>query len=379
MSKGLQPIWVDTTDGIAAVADACATQGTMALDTEADSLHSYYHKTCLIQATADGGNFVIDPLALAADELRPLWRLVEDPSIPVLMHGADYDLRVLDRDFGVRIRGLKDTQTMAMLLGEPKTGLAALLDKELDVRLDKRHQRADWGRRPLTRSQIVYAAADTAHLAELAVRLRARLDQLGRWSWAVEEFARLEQVRHVEPEPDPLAFERVKGVRALRGAERNRAFSLYRWRDAEARRLDIPPFKVLGNTPLVELARTAPRTAAGLARVDQLGPKFVRRWGHEVLGALGQPDAAPGLQRPSRRPDHPPRIVRRLKRLIAVRDQIAGELELQPGLVCARACAAAVAECEPAPSSPDGLAAAGLSGWRLDLLGTRFLEVLAND
>ncbi len=379
MADQPQPIWVDTDDGIAAVADACASQGSMALDTEADSLHSYFHKVCLIQVTADGADFVIDPLAVDPDELAPLWQLVEDAAVPVLMHGADYDLRVLDRDYGVRIRGLVDTQIMAQLLGEPKTGLAALLDNELGVTLDKRHQRADWGRRPLTRSQITYAAADTAYLVDLARALRTRLEQLGRWGWAVDEFARLEQVRYVAPEPDPWAFERVKGVRALRGAERDRAYTLYQWRDREAQRLDTPPFKVLGNMPLVELARTAPERPAELAEVDQLGPRFVRRWGRDVVRALRRPEAAPQRRPSRRRSDLAPRAVRRLKRLTAARDEIAAELGLDPGLVCARACATAVAEQEPVPGSSDELADAGLTGWRLEVLGPRFLAVLTDD
>ena len=379
MVEHLQPIWVDDADGVAAVADACASQGAMALDTEADSLHSYFHKVCLIQVTADGGDFVIDPLALRADDLAPLWRHVEDASLSVLMHGADYDLRVLDRDYGVRIRGLVDTQIMAQLLGEPKTGLAALLDQELGVTLDKRHQRADWGRRPLTRSQVTYAAADTAYLADLARKLRTRLEQLGRWHWAVEEFARLEQVRYVAPDPDPWAFERVKGVRALRGSERNRAYTLYQWRDREAQRLDTPPFKVLGNKPLVELARTAPERPAELADIDQLGPRFVRRWGRDVVRALRRPEAAPQRRPDRRRSDLPPSVVRRLKRLTAVRDEIAAELGLDPGLVCARACATSVAEHEPVARSSDELADAGLTGWRLEVLGSRFLSELADD
>jgi ribonuclease D len=379
MGNNLQPIWVEDADGVAAVADACASEGGMALDTEADSLHSYFHKVCLIQVTADGGDFVIDPLAVAPEALDPLWRLVEEAEVPVLMHGADYDLRVLDRDHGVRIRGLEDTQIMAQLLGEPKTGLAALLDQELGVTLDKRYQRADWGRRPLTRSQVAYAAADTAYLGDLAQKLRTRLETLGRWHWAVDEFGRLEQVRYVAPEPDPWAFERVKGVRALRGAERDRAFALYEWRDREARRLDVPPFKVLGNKPLVELARTVPDSQATLAEVDQLGRRFVRRWGRDVLRTLRRPDAAPQRRPGRRRSELAPRVVRRLKRLIAVRDEVAAELGLDPGLVCARASATSVAEQEPVAGSSAELEDAGLTGWRLEVLGPRFLAALADD
>ena len=246
MLNDLNPIWVDTRAGVDEVAAAARSAGWLALDTEADSLHSYFHKTCLVQVTADNRNFVIDPLAMDSSDLDPLWEVVEDPGIPVLMHGSDYDIRVLDRDYDTRIRGLVDTQAMAQVLGEPKTGLAALLEIEEGVVLDKRHQRADWGQRPLTRSQVAYAAADTAFLGSLAAKLRARLEDLGRWEWAREEFRKLEQVRHNPVEPDPLAFERVKGVRPLRGEDRDRAFTLFQWREAEAQKLDVPPFKVLG-------------------------------------------------------------------------------------------------------------------------------------
>ncbi len=256
----LRPEWIESAEGLRRAADVCGAKGFLALDTEADSMHSYFHKVCLIQVTADGRHMVIDPLAITADDLGPLLRVVADPAVPVLMHGADYDIRVLDRDYGARVHGLQDTQIMALLLGEEKTGLAALLEKELGVQLDKRHQRADWGRRPLTRSQVAYAAADTAYLESLVALLRGRLEELGRWSWAVEEFRSLEQVRYSAPEPDPLAFERVKGARALRGEARDRLFTLHGWREGMAQALDVPPFKVLGNHQLMFLAETHRRT-----------------------------------------------------------------------------------------------------------------------
>ena len=148
-----RPIWIESAEGLRAVAERCAAVGCIALDTEADSMHSYFHKVCLVQVTAERHHAVIDPLALAARDLEPLWKVVGDPAVKVLMHGADYDIRVLDRDYGAQVRGLEDTQVMAQLLGEPKTGLAALLEQELGVRLDKKHQRAEWGRRPLPRSR----------------------------------------------------------------------------------------------------------------------------------------------------------------------------------------------------------------------------------
>jgi ribonuclease D len=376
MLENLQPIWIDSPAGVEGAVRAVRSAGQLALDTEADSLHSYFHKTCLIQVTADGGNFVIDPLAIDPEALGPLWEQVEAPDVPVLMHGADYDLRVLDRDFGVRIRGLKDTQIMAQLLGEPKTGLAALLGKEAGVELDKRHQRADWGRRPLTRSQVRYAAADTAFLSRLADRLRSRLEELGRWEWAEEEFRRLEQVRFTPPTPDPLAFERVKGVRALKGTDRDRAFSLFDWRESEARRLDTPPFKVMGNSVLVTLAREAPGSPSEMAKLEGIGPRFVRRWGRQVLREIRRPDRAPERSKIPREPDPSAVVVRRIKRLVAVRDEVAAQEKLEPGLVCSRGCAVAVASFQPRCSTEEHLEAAGLTGWRLELLGDRFLTAL---
>jgi len=379
MLDHLNPIWVDTRAGVDEVAEAARSAGWLALDTEADSLHSYFHKTCLVQVTADNRNFVIDPLAMDSSDLDPLWEVVEDPEIPVLMHGSDYDIRVLDRDYDTRIRGLVDTQAIAQVLGEPKTGLAALLEIEEGVVLDKRHQRADWGKRPLTRSQVAYAAADTAFLGSLAAKLRARLEELGRWEWAQEEFRKLEQVRHNHVEPNPLAFERVKGVRPLRGEDRDRAFSLYEWREVEAQSLDVPPFKVLGANTLVNLAEQPPETAADLAKVQGIGPRFVRRWGGKVMKLIAQPERAPQWKRGPRQQETAPVVVKRMKRLAVVRDEVAAEIALEPGLVCPKSCVLAVASHEPRCADTADLHAAGLTGWRLELLGQRFIAALAEE
>jgi ribonuclease D len=379
MLDHLNPIWVDTRAGVDEVAEAARSAGWLALDTEADSLHSYFHKTCLVQVTADNRNFVIDPLAMDSSDLGPLWKIVEDREIPVLMHGSDYDIRVLDRDYDTRILGLVDTQAMAQVLGEPKTGLAALLEIEEGVILDKRHQRADWGQRPLKRSQVAYAAADTAFLGALAAKLRTRLEELGRWEWAQEEFHKLEQVRHNPVEPNPLAFEKVKGVRPLRGDARDRAFSLYEWRESESQKLDVPPFKVLGAQTLVNLAEEPPERVSELVRVTGIGPRFVHRWGGKVMQAISQPESAPQWKRGPRQPETTAVVARRMKRLAVVRDEVAAELALEPGLVCPKSCAMAVASHEPRCADADALRAAGLTGWRLECLGPKFIAALAQE
>jgi len=373
MPEKLNPLWVATEPGVREVAGTCAETGRFALDTEADSLHSYFHKVCLVQVTVDGRHAVIDPLALGSADLDPLWNVVADAGTTVVMHGADYDIRVLDRDYGARVRGLEDTQIMAQLLGEEKTGLAHLLHQEFDIELDKKHQRADWGRRPLSADQLEYAAADTAHLIELADRLRGRLVDLGRWPWALEEFDRLTQVRHEPSVPDPLAFERIKGAKKLRGKARDRLFDLFLWRDGEAQRLDLPPFKVLGNRPMLELAESPPESSADLARVPGLGQRFVRRWGTKVLRHLERPKSAPPPLRRARLPGPSSLERRRLDALTAARDTVAAELGLQPGLVAPKALLRAVAEADGLGEIGMG---SGLAGWRLEVLRKPFTAAM---
>ena len=374
MLPELKPIWADTPDGVHRAASSCAAAGRFALDTEADSLHSYFHKTCLIQVSAASRHTVVDPLPLAPADLDPLWRVVANPALTVVMHGADYDVRILDRDFSARIGRLEDTQIMAQLLGEERTGLAFLLEREFGIELDKRYQRADWGARPLEPELIAYAAADTAFLLPLADRLRERLEALGRWGWAIEDCARLATVRHEETAPGPLDFERIKGARALKGRARDRLHELYCWRDEEARRVDLPPFKVLGNRPLLELAGSPPADPAELARVPGLGPRFTRRWGAEVLRRLHHPRAAPQREHGLHTPPPSAAERRRLQRLVEVRDGVASGLGLPGGLVCPRAVLQAIAA---APGAASALDAAGLSGWRRELLGASFETALA--
>jgi ribonuclease D len=379
MSETITPIWIDTPEGVREAAAICATANRIALDTEADSMHSYFHKVCVIQISANGDHMVVDPLAVDPDDLEPLWAVVADPDLPVLMHGADYDIRILDRDYGVRVAGLQDTQIMAQLLGEEKTGLAALLEKELGVTLDKRYQRADWGRRPLRAEQVAYAASDTAHLGDLVDTLRARLEKLGRWRWAEDEFRKLEGVRHNPVEADPLAFERIKGGRRLRGRARDRLFTLHEWRDHLARSRDIPPFKILGNRALVAMAEDPPANLEQLGEIEGVGPRAVRRWGRSLLPLLKRPRRASKRLKPVRLPPPSAEQRRRLKDLLAVRDATAEELGIQAGLLCSRGVAEGIATKKIPCRTEDDLTDAGLNGWRLEVLGDDFLAAIREE
>jgi len=185
----------------------------LALDTEAASFHRYEDRVYLIQLSSRTLTAVIDPLSVS--DLSPIGRALADPAIEVVLHDADYDLRILDRDLGFRARSVFDTRIAAQLLREPGVGLAALLDKYLNVRVDKRFQRADWSARPLSAPMLTYAATDTHHLAELRAILSDGLEDRGRLSWAEEEFGLLEKLRWTPRENSDLDFLRIKGARAL--------------------------------------------------------------------------------------------------------------------------------------------------------------------
>jgi ribonuclease D len=370
----LQPTWVAGAAETAALAGRARRAGRVAIDTEADSLHSYFHKVCLIQLSFGGTHALIDPLAVGRAGLAPVAELLADPAVTKLFHGADYDLRVLDRDLGARAVNVRDTQVAAQLLGLPQTGLASLLAAELDVTLDKGHQRADWGQRPLPPELIAYAAADTAYLEALEPRLARKLAELGRLAWWEEECAALEAICWEPPVADELAFEKVKGAGRLRGAARDRLAALHRWREERAAAADTPPFRVLRGEAMLLLAGEPPADLAALAKVPGVGSGAARRIGADLLRVLAAPPAAPERV-PRARPVVDKEREARVKELRAVRDAAAVELGLDAGVLAPRAALEAVVDRRPA--DPDALADCLGRRWRAAALAPVLLPAVA--
>jgi len=370
----LQPQWVTGAAETAALAGRARGAGRVAIDTEADSLHSYFHKVCLIQLSFGGTHALIDPLAVGRDGLAPVAGLLADPAVTKLFHGADYDLRVLDRDLGARTVNVRDTQIAAQLLGLPQTGLAPLLAAELGVTLDKGGQRADWGQRPLPPELLAYAIADTAHLETLEARLARRLAELDRLAWWEEECAALEAIRWEPPVADELAFERVKGAGRLRGVARDRFAALHRWREERAAAADTPPFRILRGEPMLLLAAAPPAALAARATVAGGGAGAARRMGAELLRVLAAPPAAPERV-PRARPVVDKVRDARVKELRAVRDAAAAELSLDAGVLAPRAALETVVDRRPADF--DALASCLGRRWRAAALASHLLPAVA--
>jgi ribonuclease D len=372
--RALHLEWIDGRDRLAAWCERASRAPRVAVDTEADSMHSYFHKLCLVQLAAGEFHALVDPLALGREGMAPLARLLAEERVTKVLHGADYDLRVLDRDLGARVVSVRDTQIAAQLLGERQTSLAALVEKELGVALDKRFQTADWGQRPLPPELLAYASGDTAFLAPLADRLAARLEELGRFSWWEEECTALEGIRWEPPAPDPRAFERLKGAKALRGAARDRLAALHAWREATAAALDVPPFKVMGREPLLAMAAEPPEDPDALAKVPGIGRNVPRRYARELLALLASPPAAP-----EREPREKVVVDRereeRIKQLRARRDEVAAALGLDPGVLAPKWVLEAVAD--RMPSDPEGLRDCLDRRWRAEALAQELLTVVA--
>jgi len=276
---------------------ALRAEPVVALDTESNSFHVYRERVCLLQVSTPAADLVVDPLAV---DVRPLGEVLCDGR-EIVLHGGDYDVRCLKREYGWRFPRLFDTMAAARRLGHAGLGLSAVVEAHFGVKLSKGSQRSDWGRRPLTREQLAYAALDTHFLLPLHARLAADLDSRGLLDAAREEFARIAAVEPRERVFDPEGWRRIKGARELDPAGARILRALYLAREERARAADRPPFKVLGDHTMLALARTRPRTAEELPAIPGVTASVVRRMGDAILDAVAAGDgpspAAPERKR----------------------------------------------------------------------------------
>jgi ribonuclease D len=374
------PLWIRTPDDLRALARELAGVGAVAIDTEADSLHHYPGKLCLVQiADAHGRGHLVDPLALR--DLSPLGPVLADRGTVKVLHAADNDLAYLKRLYGVEVASLFDTAVAARFLGATSLGLEGLLTQYLGVTAVKSRQKDDWSRRPLTPEQEAYALDDVLHLIPLRERLLEALRAAGRAEWVEEECAALAALVVPEKPADPDAYMKLKGARELdaRGLAALRA--LYAARESLARELDRPPFMIVGNESLVALAARRPHDAAGILTVPGCTPPVVRRAGPAILEAIARaealPEAALPAYRRAPRPHVPSGVRRRAEALRQWRARASKEIGLEPGVLLPQRVIDRLAAAPPAD-----LAALrqvdGVRSWRVGLLGADLLKALAS-
>jgi len=274
-------------------AQAIANSRAIALDTESNGFHNYPEQLCLIQIATRNKVYIIDAISLY--DLAPLRDIMINDSIRKVIHGADYDIRSLDRHYGLHIHNLFDTSIAARFAGITQFGLAALTRDLLGITINKskRLQRADWGRRPLSAEALEYAATDVRHLLNLQETLDQRLQTLGRTTWVAEECARIEEVRYASPNLE-TAYLSLKGAKKLDGRGLAVLQSLFLFREEEARRQNRPPFFVVPNAALIFLA-TNPKAA--LSEAPGLGQAGLKRFGQGLQQALHRGITSPPIHR----------------------------------------------------------------------------------
>jgi ribonuclease D len=353
---------IENQPDLEALAQELLSEKVVAIDTEADSFYHYFDKTCLVQIATRQQTYLVDPLALGGPaELAPLGPLLASPDIRKVFHAAEYDIYVLKRDCAFSFANLFDTMVSAQLLGYPSIGLAALAERHFGVSLPKDEQRSDWSVRPLRESQLTYAAADVTYLIPLAEKLERELKKAKRLEWAGEEFEMLVKRQWPERQFDRLGYLRIKGAKGLDPSCLSVLRELYLERDRRAREIDRPPFKVLSNRALLEIAQRLPGSEKKLSAIKGVTDLIMRRFGEEILEAVKRgmnrkhgpiPKRASKLNgsgNTRRRMDR--NTERRLEALKRWRTGRAKDLSLDPGVLCPNSALEAIAWRNPQTGS----------------------------
>jgi ribonuclease D len=334
---------------------------------------------CLIQIATEFAAYVFDPLALR--DLSALNPVFSAPHIRKVFHGADYDIRSLYRDFRIEVENLFDTQLACKFLGLRETGLEALLRSRFQVELNKKYQRADWSRRPLSQEMLEYAAMDGRYLIPLARMLEEELEAKSRLSWVEEECRILSKVRFQSSNPAPL-YLRVKGASLLDPRSLAVLKALLEFREAQAQKSDLPPFKVFSSESLLALAMKKPLRPEELEAGKVLSRKQIDRYGAHLLQEIGRAMAIPDEDLPvyprEARTNLPSAVRQRVKALKAWRDMRAKSLGMEPGILLNNALINDLALKHPR-SMKEMEEVPGLKKWLKDVFGHEILIAQARD
>ncbi len=292
--NAISQIYIADEEGLKRLIAPIKENPRVALDIEADSLHHYYAKICLIQLTLDGKNYIVDPLA--GLDLTPLITALSTK--PLILHGGDYDMRMLHTSFKFRPKSpLFDTMIAAQLLGYEQVGLSALVQRLFNVTLSKKIQKSNWAQRPLSEEQLAYAVKDTQYLIPLADFLRKELRKRGREEWHRESCEHMVNAALTNTNPqNPDEVWRIRGAGNLSRRELELLRRIWHWREREAQKTDIPAFKIMMNHLILDLAQWS---ALNPDLPIEQGPKLPRNCKGKRLKKLKA-----AIERAHRVPDH---------------------------------------------------------------------------
>ena len=323
------PVWVDDPLKFKRMVDDLSVQTRIAVDTESNSLHAFREQVCLVQFSTPKKDYVLDPLALA--DLSQLGAIFVNPGIEKIFHAAEYDLICLKRDFGFEFSNIFDTMQAARILGYQYVGLDNILSEKFNVKVDKRHQKANWGARPLSHAQLDYARMDTHFLIPLRELLELELHEKERWGFALDDFSLACDVDAPREKLNGSSWKRFSSRKDISPRELTILSELCLCRDAIAEKLDRPPFKVIADNTLLDIAKRIPEKDVDLAGIG-LSQKQIRLWGDQILAATKRGIEIPLVKRdPVERPKEA--VLKRLDKLKTWRKKVAESMGVESDII----------------------------------------------
>ena len=316
--KNIELVWVDQPQKLRNVIDELSDQDVIAIDTESNSLHAYHEHVCLIQFSTLTKDILIDALVLP--DLSLLQPIFSSDQIKKIFHAGEYDLICLLRDYHFKFSNLFDTMIAARTLGFQHVGLGSLLEKYFRIHMNKKYQKANWGKRPLEPEMLEYARLDSRYLIPLSDILERELRHKDCWALASEDFSRLAKNTEVTTEANREDFWKLKGARDLTPKQAAVLKSVYQFRESMAKKQDRPPFKVLGQQALVEISEKPPEILTNLGKIPSLSARQVQRYGRDLMKAVARgKKAAPEF--PPHRKRQKKSVLKRIDSLRAWRKQ----------------------------------------------------------
>lgn len=369
------PILVDKKASFNEMYDRLRRSSMLAVDTESNSLYSYTEHVCLIQFSIPEYDYLVDPLAI--DDLTPLGSLFADPKIEKVFHAAEYDVMVLRRDLDFSFANLFDTMIASRIVGWKQYGLGSLLEKHFGIDTDKRMQRTNWGKRPLSRDQLLYAQLDTHFLLPLREKLCAQLTAQNRLEEARAAFAEVAQSEWSGHGFDPDDFWRIRGTQELDPPGLSVLRALYIYRDQRAQAMDQPPFKVFNDSVLVQLSARRPQTLDELGQIKGIPRHLSHQRRQQLLQIIAQAKEQPAPKRPALdRTNRPSQAAeKRYEVLRAWRKQRSEERGVEPDVILSNATLLELARHNP--TSLARLDAASiLNDWEREAYGDEIVALL---
>ena len=347
------------------------------VDLEADSMHCFSEKICLIQIAGPNQAWLVDPFLI--NDFSPFSQILANPEIIKVFHGSDFDVRSLDRELSVEIENLFDTEIACRFLNIKARGLGALLKTFFDIDVDKKYQKVDWSKRPLKDEMIAYSVGDVATLVKLHDLLKARLEKIGRLAWAEEEFDLQARVKYESNHLRPL-FKKFKGAGKLDNRSLAVLEHLLEVRLCQAEKKDLPPFKIMSNQSIMTMVQHRPTSVEAILKYRALSPKQAGMYGQLCVKAIETALALPHRELPSyprtRVPRKTPQVLGRIDALKKMRESASRALAMEPGFLINNNMIAAVAANKPS-SHEDLLQISGMRNWQVDALGDRIMDTLS--